>query len=84
MRKLSFKYTFADTLEIPDGATESEIDNLISQKIGSMASQIRSEIKSKDSYVIHDTANDENREEKPKQTIGIKNISPVNYDGPRL
>ena len=41
MRKLSFKYTFTDSLEIPDGATESEIDNLISRKIGRMASQIR-------------------------------------------
>lgn len=83
MRKLSFKYTFTDSLEIPDGATESEIDNLISRKIGRMASQIREEIKSKDSYVIHDSENDQ-KEEKPKTTIGIKNISPVNYDGPRL
>lgn len=81
MRKLSFKYTFTDSLEIPDGATESEIDDLISMKIKRMASQIRGEVKSKDSYIIHDSANDE-KEEKP--TIGIKNISPVNYDGPRL
>lgn len=83
MRKLSFKYTFTDSLEIPDGATESEIDNLISRKIGRMASQIREEVKSKDSYVIHDSENYQ-KEEKPKTTIGIKNISPVNYDGPRL
>ena len=83
MRKLSFKYTFTDSLEIPDGATESEIDNLISRKIGRMASQIREEVKSKDSYLIHDSENDQ-KEEKQKTTIGIKNISPVNYDGPRL
>lgn len=83
MRKLSFKYTFTDSLEIPDGATESEIDNLISRKIGRMASQIREEVKSKNSYVIHDSENDQ-KEEKLKTTIGIKNISPVNYDGPRL
>ena len=83
MRKLSFKYTFTDSLEIPDGATESEIDNMISQKVARMADAIGDEVWSKDSYVIHDSANDQ-KEEKPKQTIGIKNISPVNYDGPRL
>ena len=88
MRKLSFEYTFTDSLEIPDGATESEIDVLISKKIGRMASKIREEVKSKDSYVIHDTENDQKEkiqnEEKQKTTIGIKNISPVNYDGPML
>jgi hypothetical protein len=88
MRKLSFEYAFTDSLEIPDGATEHEIDVLISRKIGRMASQIREEVKSKDSYTIHDSENDQKendkREEKPKTTIGIKNISPVNYDGPRL
>ncbi len=83
MRKLSFEYTFTDSLEIPDGATESEIDNLISRKIGKMASKIREEIKSKNSYIIF-REREERREEKPKTTIGIKNISPVNYDGPRL
>jgi hypothetical protein len=83
MRKLSFEYTFTDSLEIPDGATESEIDNLISRKIKKMSSQIKEEVKSKNSYVIHDSEIDK-REEKPKTTIGIKNISPVNYDGPRL
>ena len=83
MRKLSFKYTFTDSLEIPDGATESEIDNLISRKIRRMASKIRDEVKSKDSYIIHDSESDQ-KEEKQKTTIGIKNISPVNYDGPRL
>ena len=82
MRKLSFEYTFTDSLEIPDGATESEIDNLISMKIKKMASKIREEIKSKNSYVIF--RDRYNGEEKPKTTIGIKNISPVNYDGPRL
>lgn len=88
MRKLSFEYAFVDSLEIPDGATEHEIDDLISKKIGRMASKIREEVKYKDSYVIHDSENiqKENiqKEEKPKTTIGIKNISPVNYDGPRL
>ena len=88
MRKLSFEYAFTDSLEIPDGATESEIDVLISKKIKDMASKIREEVKSKYSYVIHDTENDQKEkiqnEEKQKTTIGIKNISPVNYDGPRL
>jgi hypothetical protein len=83
MRKLSFEYAFTDSLEIPDGATEHEIDVLISRKIGRMASQIREEVKYKNSYTIHDSENDQ-KEEKPKTTIGIKNISPVNYDGPRL
>lgn len=83
MRKLSFEYAFTDSLEIPDGATESEIDTLITKKIKEMGSKIRDEVKSKNSYTIHDSANEQN-EEKPKKTIGIKNISPVNYDGPRL
>ena len=55
MRKLSFKYTFVDNLEIPDGATQSEIDNLISQKVARMADAISDEVWSKDSYVIQDT-----------------------------
>lgn len=88
MRKLSFEYAFTDSLEIPDGATESEIDTLISKKIKEMGSKIREEVKYKNSYSIHDTENVQKEnvqnEEKPKTTIGIKNISPVNYDGPRL
>lgn len=83
MRKLTLEYAFIDSLEIPDGATESEIDSLISNKIKEMASKIREEVKSKYSYTIHDSDNDQ-KEEKQKTTIGIKNISPVNYDGPRL
>ena len=47
MRKLSFEYTFTDSLEIPDGATEHEIDVLITRKIGRMASHIREEVKYK-------------------------------------
>lgn len=89
MRKLSFEYAFTDSLEIPDGATEHEIDDLISKKIKEMSSKIREEVKYKNSYIIfHDSENDrkenDKREEKQKKTIGIKNISPVNYDGPRL
>lgn len=88
MRKLSFEYTFTDSLEIPDGATEHEIDVLITRKIGRMASHIREEVKYKNSYVIHDSEIDQKenlqKEGKPNTTIGIKNISPVNYDGPRL
>lgn len=83
MRKLSFNYTFTDSLEIPDGATEHEIDVLITKKIKEMSSKIREEVKSKNSYIIHDSENIQ-KEENPKTTIGIKNTSPVNYDGPRL
>ena len=54
MKKLIIKYTYVDSLEIPDGATDSEIDNLISQKIGRMASDISDEAKSRDSYAINE------------------------------
>lgn len=99
MRTLKFKYSFEDSLGIPDGATEKEIDELIEAKMFQMAAEIRAQIVSPDAYTIIDSNNEKVQEEKiekvedapepeertaPKRAIGIKNITPVDYDGPRL
>lgn len=99
MRTLKFKYSFEDSLVIPDGATEKEIDELIEAKMFKMATEIRDQIVSPDAYTIIDSNNEKTKEEiekvedapvepeeraAQKRLIGIKNITPVDYDGPRL
>jgi len=100
MRTLKFKYSFEDSLVIPEGATEKEIDELIEAKMFKMATEIRDQIVSPDAYTIIDSNNEKIKEEEiekvedapvepeertaQKRLIGIKNITPVDYDGPSL